>query len=158
MNLTIKQSIIFGLLFGLVLCLPVFFFFGLNMVIFEHGDKINNLNYGYMIEEHVKKNKLNMPFPNYINLDGDLQTLNTMHQDFDAFYFDLVKNYKYTVNEYDCKYWTYVWLNYYIYNKDRYNWEVKLINTNNHIYLMVYNDSQYCTLDQIDRNCINFIK
>jgi len=128
------------------------FFILLNYTIVMIGDEIQNVNYAIGLGNHVKDNELNLPLPfmSDSSLNGYLKTFN---QDIHNFKDIIDNNYIYTLDKYDCKYWSYVWTLWFKNNKDKYNLNIKYITTSNHIFVMVYNDSGYCTLDLFEANC-----
>lgn len=131
--------------------------FGL-LLVFMVGENLKIVTYGSMLESHIVNNNLSLPFPKYwLNDTNPLyysEVNKIFNQDLNTFHNTIKNNYYYEVNTYDCKYWSFVWLNYWKYNKDVYNWDVKFIETNNHIFLMVYNESGYCIMDGNELICL----
>jgi len=105
-----------------------------------------------MIEDYVKSNNLNMPFPNWIHINDNEDINDLFSLGLFEFHEQLELNYIYDRDSHDCKYWAYVWSNYYKFNKDEYS--LKLITTENHIFAILYNNNMYCIADQNILNCI----
>ena len=121
-----------------------------------YSDKINTIVNVGLIEKYVSDENLNMPFPNYIQLpNNDANILKLMNKDIYKFH-ESVKNNYYYDELYDCKYWTYVWTNYWKFHKDEY--DLQVIRTNEHIFAILSNENIYCVADQVNLNCIETIK
>ena len=133
----------------IIIFIGLFVFFSL---LFNYPDKIETLKNTVMIENYVKSNNLNMPLPNWIHINGEEDIINLFNLDLIDFHNQIKLNYVYS-DAYDCKYWAYVWSNYYKFNQDKYN--LKLIATDTHIFTILYNDSMYCLADQDILNCVN---
>lgn len=122
------------------------------------GQPIKNLNYGIILTNNIEEKNLTLPFPNISSLDiqfkenGGKMTIfeSHFHKDFFEFKEVLNKNYIYS-DDYDCKYWAYVWTLYYKENRLRYNWKLDYIDTQNHVFVMVSNVSGYIILDGDDQ-------
>jgi hypothetical protein len=148
-------------LFGFVLffCIVII----LNSSVVYLGQEIKDINQGLAISNHIKKNNLTLPFPNKNKLEWnngiyDYNTkiyLETFSKDYEEFRIILNSNYYYELGKYDCKYWSYVWTLYWKKNKERYNWKLDFITTENHLFVMVSNESGYIILD--GNNQINFM-
>lgn len=129
---------------------------GINYIAFNLGDEYKNIVYTYQIENILKEKNVDMPMPEYVKMDP--------YQSFDAgeFYANKsvaefgseVERYFVYNETYDCKYWTYNWAKWWTHNKDRLNLKMKYVTTDNHMFLMVYNESGYCTLDQDEYKCL----
>lgn len=126
-----------------------FFFIFMLLTLFsvKYSNDFNNVVYAYILEKHVRDNNLKLPFPdvdnNYYNRQKIIELFN---KDINTFYNELQLNFKYERGTYDCKYWTYIWLNWWKYHSNDY--KVKIINTDNHIFLILYNDKEYIIIDQ----------
>lgn len=112
----------------------------LYFVVISTSDELNNIHFGGIAEEHVKKNKLVVPLPNSDQLveygafesrRDHLDFLGSLSLEDFSNHVNQVYSSHYEVNTYDCKYWAYVWTLYYQENKD--NWNIKYITTDNHI-------------------------
>ena len=109
-----------------------------------------------LIENYVEDNNLNMPFPNWVDLpNNEIMVNNLMNTNIYDFHEILIKNYQYD-ELYDCKYWAYVWANYWKYNSNKY--DLKVIKTDNHIFTILFNETQYCIADQLNLNCVELIQ
>lgn len=121
-----------------------------------YSDKINTIVNVGLIEKHVEDNNLNMPFPNWIEYPGyEKQVNNLMNKNISEFHYELIDNYKYN-EDYDCKYWTYVWTNYWKFHQDEY--DLQVIKTDKHIFAVLSNKDIYCIADQINLICVETIK
>jgi len=155
-KLSLIKQILFGILLGISVSLVLFMPFIINYFVFNYSSEINNYNYGVILEDHIKNKNLSLLFPNSEEFGTRYQIeINKKVLDYDLYEFQnlVIENYKYSVNEYDCKYWSYVWLVYALHNKDKYNWKVEIKEVTKHIFIIVSNSSQYCILDQIYVNC-----
>lgn len=132
----------------------------LNYILLVMGDDLQNLNFAVSIEQKIKKENLSLPMPNIIDLST---TSNDYRQDFydenfnknlSEFYKVLQHHYIYDVSFYDCNYWSFVWSLYWKEKKDFYNWKIKYIYTDNHIFIMVFNESGYIIMDENNLLCI----
>jgi hypothetical protein len=56
----------------------------------------------------------------------------------------LVRNYEYTLNQKDCKYWSMNWALYLM----KHNIDFKFIQTDTHIFVMAYTNNSYIILDE----------
>lgn len=122
---------------------------------FTHSEDITNLTLASGLNSHVKSNNLNLPFPNSIMEFNTKESLNqTFNKNIYDFHETLKQNYIYT-KDYDCKYWSFVWLSYWEHNRDE--WDFKIIKTNNHIFVILYSDNKYCTADQNNLFCQTLI-
>lgn len=159
-----KKVSIHPLLFNLILMvlgimLFVLFFSMTKYIIIIFGDSVNTYESIKNIQNNLNENNIPKPFPDsFIELKGDEFISTSEIRDhyfskpFDEFV-EIVKD-KFVYSKiYDCKYWTYVWMTYFTYHKDEYNWKAEVIDTDNHMFMMVYNESGYCTLDQDQVNC-----
>ncbi len=143
-----------------VACIVFFMFASFVFLLFEVSDDLQNIGYGYVLENHIKKNNLSLPFPTskyklgYNELRNDeLDYDEIFNKEIDEFKYTLFKHYEYVENTYDCKYWAYVWTLYWKYSlKD--TMKLKYVTTDNHIFVMVYNELGYCTLDSLEVNCL----
>ena len=135
---------------------------GINFIFVELGDSVQNINYGVAISNHVSKNNLTLPFPFKENAPviarGVFDPYSTFYMDNfnkDVFEFHRVleNNYYYN-NVYDCKYWAYVWTLYWKENREKYNWDIEYIDTENHVFVMVSNSTGYCVMDGKDLICM----
>lgn len=116
------------------------------------GDSIKSTSYIYSTENNIKYNNLSLPFPNSYNLKS--LNVNYFDKSLQEFHQELIKNYYYDEN-YDCNYWSFVWGLYWKQNKDKYNWSIKFIDTDNHVFVMVYNLTGYCIMDQVELICMS---
>jgi len=125
------------------------------------SDEMQNIYYGNMVQSHTKSNNLTFPLPNDESKILLKSNENLIHKYFsmDLYDFDLLlkSKYKYEDETYDCKYWTYVWLSYTLYNSKKYGWSPKIISTDNHLFVMMYNDKGYCIADLDNLNCFGSI-
>lgn len=133
----------------LLLSLTIFVFVE---VTFKYNNELENIKNAYVIEDYVEDQNLRLPFPNWVELGyNDNERINNlMNLDIFEFHSKLVDNFIYS-EIYDCKYWSYVWTNYWKYNKNEYN--LKIISTNNHVFVILYNNNMYCIADQDILNC-----
>jgi len=134
-----------------------------NVFVLKLGQPIKNVNYGVILQKNINEKNLSLPFPNLENSleigSGNFDTQTTIYfkyfnKDFVEFQKVIKKKYIYSENVYDCKYWAYVWTLYWKENKNKYNWKLDYITTENHIFVMVSNSSGYCLLDGDDINCL----
>lgn len=139
--------IIIVLLFSSIILLGNWFIFS------DMENEYKNVVYTFRIENILKEKNVSMPMPDY---KKELYE----HYDIGKFYNGSVEEFGIVINSYyihnntyDCKYWTYQWAKWWMHNKDRLNLDMKYITTDNHIFLMVYNESGYCTLDGREHNC-----
>lgn len=118
---------------------------------FKHAGKIDTLTHTSGIENYVNDNNLNLPFPNWAELPNNNKYITElMNKNITDFHNSIQLNYYYD-SLYDCKYWSYVWSNWWKYHKDEY--ELKTIKTSNHIFIILSNDSSYCIADQNNLYC-----
>lgn len=132
----------------IILSLILILFYSFYIII-SYSDSVNNLINAYILEKHVKNNKLNLPFP-YNEGYNRYNVIKLFNKNLTDFYNDLKLNFKYEQGTYDCKYWSYIWLNWWKFHKDEY--KVKIITLDNHIFVLVYNNNEYIILDE------NYIK
>ncbi len=127
-----------------------------NMAFVMLGQEVSDINHAIAIQNHVKGHNLSLPFPDTVYAN-DLSLENyyerTFSQGISDFYDTLLKAYRYEDGTYDCKYWSYVWTLYHKENKDRYDWKIDYITTDNHIFVMVRNETGYCIMDQNRLDC-----
>lgn len=146
-------------LYAFVCVLFATFLLLLNSFIVVMGTPIQTLNMGVALESHVKGQNLSLPLPSVINVstsqfDPNTQLyLDNFDKPLSEFHEVLKKNYKYEEGTYDCKYWSYVWTLYWKNKKDEYNWNMEYITTENHVLVMVSNETGYCTFDLDMVNC-----
>lgn len=130
----------------------VTFFVLLNYTIVLVGDEVKNVNYAVSLTKNVKVNNLTLPMPFLLQ---DSLTFYDNNFNKSLYDFQEVVSVYYVYNDlYDCKYWSYVWSLWFKKNKDKYDLNIKYIDTKNHIFVMIYNDSGYCTLDLQNVNCL----
>lgn len=128
---------------------------GINFLFVSLSDEVKNVNYAIALSNHIEENNLILPFPfkHTIPIVG-----NTVFDQYTTFYLDnfnkglydfheLLKQNYYYDELYDCKYWAYVWTLYYKENKNEHNWHLKYLDTDNHVFVMVYNESGYIIMD-----------
>lgn len=114
---------------------------------------INNVTEMIILESNAKNKGLNMPFPNSFTFKGEERELTKVFEkELNEFYVQVLKNYDYSINEYDCKYWSYVWLHWWKYHKEE--WDFDIVTTTNHVFVILYNDEKYCVADQDLLNCV----
>lgn len=128
----------------------------LNMAFVELGQEVTDVNQALVLEGHIKSHNLSVPFPdtfapNQASLGQYYRK--TFSQDLSDFHETLSKAYRYENGTYDCKYWSYVWTLYHKENKDRYDWRLDYITTDNHVFVMTYNETGYCIMDQNRLDC-----
>lgn len=147
-----KKEIIFIFKIMFLTIIVLLIYNTLNIIV-QNPDKIETMNNVYMIETHFNVNQLNEPFPNYPRYVGDEETIISMFEkNIFEFHEILEKNYYYSENEYDCKYWAYVWANWWKYHQHEY--DLRVIATENHVFTILYNNDMYCIADQKILNCI----
>lgn len=145
-----------------LLILFAFIGWGTVFIIFDENmnSKLHNIIYTYSLEKYVTENNLIVPFPDfknstyYINSDKPIEDFFKL--DFESFTYEIQRNFIYD-DLYDCKYWTYIWVMYWFYNYEKYNWKLDIETTDNHVYVKVYNESGYCILDQDNVFCLGVI-
>lgn len=122
------------------------------------GDGVQTLVYGITLQHHVLGKNLSLPFPD--SYERNLYKTNYKDRDSDLIYSQSLEEFAYTVNDhyyysddYNCKYWSFVWTLYWQAHRSENNWELEYITANNHVFVMVYNESQYCTMDQTEVRC-----
>jgi hypothetical protein len=135
-----------------IFVLSLTFFILLNFSIVMIGDEIKNVNYGFSLTSHVKSNNLSLPMPFFA---GDRLTFyeNNFNKSIYDFQEVVINHYIYN-DKFDCKYWSYVWTLWFKENEDKYDLNLKYIDTKNHLFVMIYNDKGYCTLDLFNANCL----
>ena len=151
---------IYGLVFS-----AIFLFFALmKLTFFILGDHMKTMEYAYAIEnDWIDEKNLTLPIPkdsldtlfvnNGIIDKGEFVYQQYFYKDVQEYSHFIEDVFIYDVDSYDCKYWTYVHMLYWKANKDVYNWKFEVIDTDNHVFGMIYNDSGYITLDQNNINC-----
>jgi len=150
----ILRAVKLRLMIVVMMLLVITVFLTFHIFFIAISDNYQTLVYGVQVQNHVNDNDLSMPFPSNPIVDDKLDYIDIMEQDLDNFHQDVKEYYYYDNDSYNCQYWAYVWLNWWKYNKDEYNLKIKTINTDNHIFVMVYNDSGYCMLDGNDKHCM----
>src|SRR3990172_1183934 len=77
------------LIYGSVIVIFCFMFFGMNYLLMELGDEVQNINYALNLQAHINDNKLNYPLHNVedLNMFGNVGLLN-----FDEYYFNRTIN------------------------------------------------------------------
>ncbi|MHA1381439.1 MAG: hypothetical protein ACTSRG_23980 [Candidatus Helarchaeota archaeon] len=137
---------------SLLLLMP----FVINYFIFNYSTDINNINYAKMMKNNIDNKNLTLLFPNSGDLEDSLYkyklTKDLLDLNLTEFHNNVAFNYKYD-SDYDCKYWSYVWLIYAYHNKERYDWDVQITEVRNHMFILVSNNESYCILDQNIVNC-----
>lgn len=132
------------------------FFGAMKFIIVIFGDSVSMYQHAQVIENKIHSEGIPVPFPDSLFESENRAKGFRNTYDVRDYYFNLpfeefqeiVKD-KFVYSEtYDCKYWTYMWTAYWKYNKDKYNWGMKYISTDNHLFAIVYNETSYCTLDQ----------
>lgn len=132
----------------LLIFISIFILIDLNLNYSSEMDTIKN---AVIIEDYVNDNNLNTPFPNWIHLNNDEEKITElMSLSIFEFHHELNKNFVYN-SYYDCKYWSYIWSNYWKFNKDEY--DLDLIDTEGHIFAILSNENIYCIADQDLLNC-----
>lgn len=138
------------LILGVIFILLLFVIFE-SITNTEEIEKILNVA---MVENYVNDNNLNLPFPESLQIQNNNEyTIKLMNKSIYDFQIELIKNYKYS-KLYDCKYWTYVWANYWKFNKDEY--DLNIIRTKNHIFAVLSNEYIYCVADQTNLYCVEY--
>jgi len=56
-------------------------------------------------------------------------------------------------DKFDCKYWTYVWTVWVLRHQYEYNLDYEYIDTTNHIFIMISDETGYCILDRNFVDC-----
>ena len=154
----IQQAILFAFMILIIISSVLII---LNYSILFLSKPVSNINYAMALEKYVKSNNLELPLPN-VTYIGDFTTLPPEQAFYlgnfnkDVYEFQEIVKRHYIYNElYDCKYWTYVWLLYWKNVRHKYNWDMQIMTTPNHIYLKVYNETGYCILDQTEVFCLS---
>ena len=132
-----KRALLYIVCFIIVMEFAIFFSF-------RYGNAVNNAINGYGLENYVNENNLNLPFP-YKNSFIGLNETGLLMSNISIFYHYLLLNYKYD-DKYNCKYWSYVWLNWWKFHKD--NLKLRIISTKNHVFIIMYNKSEYIIADE----------
>jgi len=124
------------------------------------GQPLKNITYGSILSGNIGNKNLTLPFPPNTTLYLNSYDTRYSHEQnlfmgyfgkpFDEFKEILNGQFIYT-EDYDCKYWAYVWTLYWKENKDKYNWKLDYLTTGNHVFVMVYNESGYIILDGDDQ-------
>ena len=141
------------LIYGSVIVIFCFMFFGMNYLLMELGDEVQNINYALNLQAHINDNKLNYPLHNVedLNMFGNVGLLN-----FDEYYFNrtinefhelLNNNYYYEKNTYNDLYYAYIWSSYFAYNRDTLNLNFKYVKLDNKIIVIAYNETDYILAD-----------
>lgn len=132
----------------------------INGFIIFMGSDIQDLNIAYSLEKNIKNNNLSLPLPNVDNYlyfgkfdKSSGLFMNEFNKPINEFIITLNNSYIYTLNEYDCKYWSYVWTLYWKQNYKKYNWDLKYITTTNHVFVMVSNETGYIIMDENTIDC-----
>lgn len=130
-----------------------------NYFIYFMGQPIKNINNVIGLSNNIEDKNLTLPLPFLLSSNSPYMTDNTytyleyFNLNFEEFKQVLNANYIYN-SDYDCKYWTYVWTLYWKETKDKTNWELDYITTQNHIFVIVSNESGYCVLDGNEQVCL----
>lgn len=113
-------------------------------------------------QDYIQKNDLKIPLPNIkelVALDGTQTNIDYAEENFvkypdpEEFNEEIIKpNFEYN-QDYDCKYWVYVWSVWWDYTKNQHDMEFRTVALDNHIYAVVYDESEYCVLDQNSVEC-----
>jgi hypothetical protein len=69
--------------------------------------------------------------------------------DIDSYHAYLNSNYKYVKNQTDCKYYSLIWALY----LEKHHIEYKFVTTDNHIFVLAYDDKGLCKLDLNEVQC-----
>ena len=114
------------------------------------------------LTEYIDEKDLMLPIPefyyekyfsiNALNSKGNEIYLNEFSKPLDEYKTFIQNNFLYDIDSYDCKYWSYVHTLYWKMNKEKYNWKLDYITTDNHVFVMIYNESGYAILDQNNIN------
>jgi len=107
----------------------------------KYEPQINNLQNTYILESYVKNNNLTLPYPDRI---GDFN-FKVYSKDIYNFRNYIKQHFKYT-DKYDCKYWSYIWLQWWLFHQDEYNMTITRLN--NHVFVIFYNNNSYYIADQ----------
>lgn len=117
----------------------------------------------HAIENYVDEKNLSLPipqlykdiYPKYnlgIESKDNYIYLNEFSKDLPQYREFIKRNYMYDIDSYDCKYWSYVHSLYWKANHLKYDWKIDYITTDNHVFVMIYNESGYAILDQNNIN------
>lgn len=127
------------------------------------GDEVETLSYGIGLQNYVNNNNLSLPIPqekkdnyfylNNLNSKENFIYLNEFSKPLNEYISFIDENFMYDIESYDCKYWSFVHTLYWKLNKDKYDWKLQYLDTDNHIFVMLYNDSGYAILDQNNLEC-----
>jgi len=136
----------------------VLFLMYVSMIIFSHdlAPEVVNVYTGKHLQENVVQKNLSLPFPNMDNFLGltDEQMKEVfIHKNFPEFYELVQKNYIYTTDEFDYKYWSYVWTLWWAENQEKHDFKIDYIQTKNHVFVMFSNEDGYCTADKNILDC-----
>jgi hypothetical protein len=149
-------ALVIGLILGYYLVISIF------QGLFILGKPINMLETGIMLQNYVSKNNLSLPFPSshdleksYLLTSQDIINNNVVNKTPREFNQNIKKEYIYNSSSYNCKYWSYVWTLYYRFNHEKYNLHINYFTTNNHVFVILYNESMYCTADENLLNCVH---
>lgn len=153
MKLIIKTAGLSILTFILFVC-----FCTLSIII---GDGINTLSHGIIINNHVNGNNLSVPLPNtdtrtsYVPYKHirEVEYEKYIHLPLENFTKVIQENYYYD-DMYNCQYWSFIWTLYWQEHRNETKWKLEYVDTDNHVFVMVYNDTGYCILDQTEVNCL----
>lgn len=146
----------FGAITLLILLVTIGIF---SVVSLKVSPDANDIFYGYMVQSHVETNNLTIPY----KMDKETFPNRLINQErkeaydmpLDKFHQVIKNNYYYDEN-YDCKYYSYVWSSYILSNKDRYNMSIDFKKLgDNHLYVIAYNSTRYCSFDQTEMDCRN---
>lgn len=152
----------------LIVCVLLFFLllgYLINSFYFIAGTDIKNIQIGYMLENNIQSKSLELPVPftltnnSFITFDNranfQKNLYNYIFNNSLSDYYEILNNnyYYYDINNYDCKYWAYVNTLYYKMNYKKHNWSMDYITTDNHIFIIIYNNSGYCVLESNNYKC-----
>lgn len=133
-----------------------------NYFILKTSDSIVTINYVYQQEHMIEKHNLSFPFPNnediikrniLVSNDEQLRQF-LFNLPLQQFHQEVINNYHYEPFFYDCNYWAYLWSAYVLSSQDINNLQVKIIDTDNHVFAMAYNESGYCIMDGSNLECL----
>jgi len=153
-----KQRLIINLtVISIIVCLMLMLSM-MNYLFVNVSSEYKTMIYAKELTDNINSKNLTLPIPaadDYITVEGRFDKRTQIYIDnFDLplrnFTYFIQQNYYYKEGTYDCKYWSYVWTLYWKQNKDKYDWKMKYIDTENHIFVMVYNSSGYVIMDGND--------
>lgn len=149
-----KKLLEYFLYFGAFIAMFSVFFIIVSAIVIL-GDEFETISTFIIIENHLESKNVSLPFPNFdTNHIMNNEPEYYLGLPLGEFHEEVKKRFVYDEN-YDCKYWSYVWTLYWQENKDKYNWRLKTIDTDNHVFVMFYNETSYCTADQTNLNCVS---